>query len=221
MPTPDYDAEYRARIEARRMLDEARQKYVEKWIVTHREEKLKEARALETTKEAILAALKRSSFDKVVRQVLLELQTKFYATGKPKDGIPFDGEQIEGHTPALIIDHLGQAGFRQRFEISGLRYSFRTGLDEVTIIATICRGKRNRLYPVFSLTHTDGRSHRIDWTQRLENPNSGQLRNWLIDQITGLISKRYPLLNEPVTLKAVADWHVPASATRSFYPDEE
>jgi len=207
MPTSDYDSDYLARKEVRRVQDEARQNYVEKWIITHKEEKLKEARALEASKEAILSVLKRSSFDSIVRQVLLELQTKFNATGKPKDGIPFDGEQLEGHTPALIIDHLGQAGFGKRFEVSGLRYSFRTGLDEVTIIATICRGKRSRLYPVFTITHTNGRSHRIDWTQRLENPNSGQLRNWLIDQITGLISKKYPLIVEPVT--------------RSFYPDEE
>ncbi len=197
-------------------LEAWRQKYVAEQDVLNRANRAQQTAELTRAQADLSRYLEHTDLDMIIRTVIRDLHQTFSATRIIKGQLPLEGELIEGYNPVFIIDHQGLPGYRQRFEIPGLRYRFYIEHREFVITATFCKSKESEVFPYLHLTHRNDLTHLINWNSSLKNPNNQQLNFWLIDQITGLISKRYPEQAKSETI-----YTIPATSTRSFFPEAE
>lgn len=180
--------------------DEARNKYVAMWEKKQASIKQKKVRQLTIAQTATGAFLRNSTFDGIIRNIIYSLNTKFVAT-KIVNGVnPLEGELLDGHIPAFIIDNMGMTKSGTKFSVPGLKYSFYFDLNSVSIMVNICRHPSGPIYPVFTLTHTNGRYHQVDWKAFLEDPNDDQLKEWLSGQIQKIVSRKESEESETIFL---------------------
>jgi len=181
-------------------LDEARKKYVAVWEKKQVLLKRKNERQLTIAQTATLNFLKYSRFDGIIRQIIYPLSNKFTATKIVKGLIPLDGEFLDGHSPAFVIDDRGLMRSGTKLNVPGLKYSFYFDLDKVEITVSLCRNQSGHVYPVFTLSHTNGLNHLIDWKAYLENPDDDLLKEWLSAQIQKIITGKDLTIPEPIYL---------------------
>jgi hypothetical protein len=188
-------------------LDAWRQQYVLEYQRREAEAKLIRETNLQKAKERVLLFLTGSRIDSLIRKILYGLDIDFSATKFENGQIPLDGQIGTNYTPVFTVDKLGQIALHHQ-AVPGFRYEFHLGLNEVILFVTICEGRQGGIFPLFSLSHRDGRTHLVDSNTSMVNPGNDRLNRWLIGQITRFIENSQVDKIQTGSLYMVGDCHI-------------
>jgi len=165
----------------------AREELAKSYFAEKRARDQKKKLALEKGQAAVGDFLKKFRLNLAIRRAAYRFDRDHKYSRLPEgQKFPLDGEALEYHDPAFVIEHpSGVPGFPRSIEYPGYHYELRFGArGRAYVTATACADESGQPYLVVHLTHVHGLTHEVNWDEMLVNPESEtQVEAWIAEAL--------------------------------------